>query len=335
MAPTTGTKHRFDSDRGSNRCDGLVDDVSSESEKLWAVMAASKDRPESLADRELAVARRDPRLSHGRDAVVADWWAAMGAAERTRKLADWGLQELIDSDAHERHRLQDEGRTREDDPQRAAAIDAARERAEMARAEKENQLVEHNAMTLVSMVGALDALVELLAPRAREMLIAHQAHVMMDLAHKREPEAAAKLDESVLEAVEHALRELLAERFESFDANPKGAGAKRWESVLSHVGLQAPSQRDIPPDLDQALTEVVALRHVLAHRAGRVDPKALKQAPTLRYTDGDLVRITHAEYRSYSAALWTYGEEIIHRLMKDLAPAPALTNWSQNYTLNA
>jgi hypothetical protein len=298
-------------------------------------MDVSEDQPESLAGRELAAARRDPRLTHGRGAVVADWWAAMGAAERTRKLADWGIQELIDSEAHERHRLQGEGQTNHDDPRRIAAINAARERAELARAEKENQLVEHNAMTLISMVGALDALVEELAPRARDMLIAHQAHVMMGQARRQEPEAAAKLDGPVLEAIEEATRDLLTERFESFDAYPRGTGAKRWEDVLSNVGLQAPPQRPIPPDLDQALTEVVALRHVLAHRAGRVDPRALGQAPTLRYADGDLVRITRAEYRRYSAALWTYGEEIIHRLMKDLAPAPALADWPHNYTLNA
>jgi hypothetical protein len=298
-------------------------------------MDASEDRPESLADRELAAARRDPRLAHGRDAVVADWWAAMGAAERARKLADWGLHELIDSESHERHRLQDEGQTTQGDPQHTAAIDAARERAELARSEKDNQLVEHNAMTLISMVGALDAMVEELAPRAREMLIAHQAHVMMEQAREQEPEASAKLDGPALEAIEHATRELLSERFESFDAFPKGAGAKRWEDVLCHVGLQVPPQRPIPPDLDQALTEVVALRHVLAHRAGRVDSRALKQATTLRYADGDLVRISRAEYRRYSAALWTYGEEIVHRLMKDLAPAPDLMHWPQNHTLNA
>jgi hypothetical protein len=297
-------------------------------------MDASGDPPDSLANRELALARRDPRLTHGREAVVADWWAAMGAAERTRKLADWGLQELIDSEAHERHRLQAEGRTNQDDPQRAAAIDAARERAELARAEKENQLVEHNAMTLISMVGALDALVEELAPRARDMLIAYQTHVMMEQARKREPEAAAKLAGPALEAIEQATRDLLAERVESFDPYPRGTGAKRWEDVLSHVGLQGPPRRPVPPDLDQALTEIVALRHVLAHRAGRVDPRALKQAPTLRYADGDLVRITRTEYRCYSAALWTYGEEVIHRLMKDLAPAPALEDWPHNYTLN-
>ncbi len=259
----------------------------------------------------------------------------MNAAERTRKLADWGLHELTESEAHEKHQLRAENRMDENDPQAAAALRAARERAELVRADKENQLVEHNAMTLISMVGALDAMVEELAPRARDMLIAHQAQAMMEQARRQEPEAVAKLDEPVLEAIEQATRDLLTERLESFDPYPRGTGAKRWEDVLSHVGLQAPPGRPIPADLDEALIEVVALRHVLAHRAGRVDRRALRQARTLRYADGDLGRITRTEYRRYSAALWTYGEEIIHRLMKDLAPAPSLQDWLRNYTLNA
>jgi hypothetical protein len=295
------------------------------------------DQPESLADRQLADARRDPRLTHGREAVVADWWAAMGAAERARTLADWGLQELLDSEDHEKRRLEVEGRTDPDDPRRRAAIEAARERADLARAEKDNQLVEHNGMTLISMVGALDALVEDLVPRVREMLTEHRARVLVERAREQATEAAAQIDTKVLEAVLRTAQEALAEQLGSFDSSPRGAGVKRWEEVLFHAGLQAPPERPMPEDLDQALTEVVALRHVLAHRAGRVDPRALKQAPSLCYADGDLARITRADYRRYSAALWTYGEEVNRRLLGDLAPAPAppLTDWRQNYTLNA
>ena len=62
-------------------------------------------RSENPADRQLADARRDPRLAHGREAVVADWWAAMGAAERVRTLADWGIHELVDSDVREERRV--------------------------------------------------------------------------------------------------------------------------------------------------------------------------------------------------------------------------------------
>ncbi len=259
----------------------------------------------------------------------------MGAAERVRTLADWGLEELLDSEAHEERRLIAEGHPDADDPRCQGAIKAARERAELARAEKDNQLVEHNAMTLISMVGALDALVEELAPRARDILIEHQARGFVEQALEQHPDAAAQLDKQVLEAFMQVAQEALTERLGDFDSSPRGAGAQRWEEVLRHTGLQAPPERPIPEDLDQALTEVVALRHVLAHRAGRIDTRALKQAPSLRYAEGDLVRITHADYQRYSAALRTYGEEIIRRMLKDLAPTPPLAGWRQNYTINA
>jgi hypothetical protein len=290
-----------------------------------------------MPDRQLADARRDSRLTHGREAVVADWRAAMGAAERVRTLADWGLQELLDSVDHEERRLDAKGQTDPADPRRRRAVEAAGQRAELARAERENQLVEHNAMTLISMVGALDALVEELVPRAREMLVEQEASALVDRARKQEPDAAKRVDPAAFMVIQRVLEQMLDERLGSFDPSPKGAGAGRWEKVLRHAGLQAPPGRPIPADLDQALTEVVALRHVLAHRAGRIDDRALRQAPTLRYADGDLVRVTHTDYLVYSAALWTYGEEVIRRLLGDLAPMPesVLTNWRQNHTLNA
>jgi hypothetical protein len=49
--------------------------------------------------------------------------------------------------------------------------------------------------------------------------------------------------------------------------------------VLANARLQASLDRPIPEDLDLALNEMVELRHVLTHRAGRVDDRALAQAP--------------------------------------------------------
>ena len=66
-----------------------------------------------------------------------------------------------------------------------------------------------------------------------------------------------------------------------------------------------------------------------------MDARALKQAPTLRYADGDLVRVTHADYLIYSAALWTYGQEIIRRFIGNITALPPLSKWRQNYTINA
>lgn len=294
---------------------------------------ASSEQPQRLADRQLADARRDPRLGHGRDAVVADWRAAMSAAERVRTLADWGLQELLESETHEEQRLKAEGVA--DGPARDVALQAARERAQLARAENDNQLVELNATTLVSMLGALDALVEGLVPRARDFLVEYLSRRMIDGASELEPEAAAQIDEETLKVLEHAVQKIVSRQLGDSGAVPKGTGAKRWESALANARLQTPPNRSIPEDLDLALNEIVQLRHVMTHRAGRVDDRARANAPSLRFAEGELVRITRAEYRRYSAALWTYGEEIIHRLLRDLAPPPSLENWRQNHTLNA
>ncbi len=265
--------------------------------------------------------------------MAADWWAAMGAAERVRTLADWGLQELVDSEAHERQRLDTRGVA--DGVERDGALAAARERAELAAAEKENQLVELNATTLVSMLGALDALVEELVPAARDFLIERSSRRIIDQARDMAPQATAQLDEETLQALEQHVRGFVSEQLGASDAVPRGTGAGRWESVLKHAGLQAAPGRLIPDDLNLALNEMVELRHVLTHRAGRVDDRALAKAPSLPYTEGELVRIHREDYRRYSAALWTYGEEIIHRVMGDLAHPPSLEEWRRNYTLNA
>ncbi len=201
-------------------------------------MSASPSRQAaSLANRELADARRDPRLAHGRDAVVADWWAAMGAAERVRTLTDWGLQELLDSEAHEEQRLQEQGVA--DGPARDAALQAAHERAQFARAEKDNQLVELNATTLVSMLGALDALVEGLVPRARDLLVEHLSRRMIDGAREMDPEAAAQVDKDTLQALEQVVQKVVSEQLGDSDNVPRGTGAKRWESVLANARLRA------------------------------------------------------------------------------------------------
>jgi hypothetical protein len=297
-------------------------------------LSTSESNPaDPRARDQLARARRDPRLSHGRDVVVADWWAAMEAAERVRRLADWGLQELLDSETHERQRL--DSLDAVDPSMRERSMRAARQRAELARAERDNQMIELNAMTLVAMVSAIDALAESLVPRARELLIEYRARSIMEQAAQRAPDAVERLAPEVLDEIRETLMRLRRERAPELNAVPRGAGAKRWEEVLRQARLDAPSDRPIPSDLDEALAEVVALRHVLVHRAGRVDSRALKRASSLPHGDGELVRISRNDYRRYSAALWTYGEEVIRRLGFHSADGPSLADWASNYTINS
>src|SRR4051794_7584633 len=89
------------------------------------------DRVKEDGHPEIGRARRDPRLAHGREAVIADWRSAMESAERVRRLADWGLHELLESEELERLRLQRMGRDAESEVE---ALRAARERAALAAA---------------------------------------------------------------------------------------------------------------------------------------------------------------------------------------------------------
>ena len=191
---------------------------------------ATQSHAESLTDRQLADARRDPRLDQGKEAVIADWWAAMGAAERVRTLADWGLQELLDSEAHEKQRFDEVGHIDRAGRNRQASIDAARQRAELARAERDNQLAEHNAMTLISMVGALDAMIENLVPRARQMVIRQQAISLVDRVREQEPEAVAQIGDANLDAIRRMVERTLNERLGDVDSSPG-----EWESNVGRT----------------------------------------------------------------------------------------------------
>jgi hypothetical protein len=247
-------------------------------------MTPSRDEPgksPSLAEKELFDARRDPRLEHGREGMVADWWAAMHAAERAHKLGVWGLHELTLSLEREEARLGFRNGAPGTPPGVAAELQAAWERSEIAKAEQENETVELNAMTLVAMVSALDAMVEYLVPDAQEMLVRQLVEQTADLVARQAPQtssrAPAEQQAVVKEAIVKTLREDLRKIDRLYDA-----GVIRWERLLKHAGLQAPANRPVPADLDEALSEIVTLRHVLVHRAGRVDPKALKAAPSWR-----------------------------------------------------
>jgi uncharacterized surface protein with fasciclin (FAS1) repeats len=288
----------------------------------------------SLAEKELANARNDPRLAQGPEAMIADWWTAMHAAERVHKLGVWGVHELTLSLEREEARVGYIRGASDLPANHAPELEAAWERGELAKAEQDNDTVELNAMTLVAMVSALDAMVEQLVPGTQDMLTQHLAQQALDTLFGQDSDAFADIPAGQLDALKGAVTKAVRKGLPKID-RLYDVGAIRWERLLTAVGLQAPADRALPPDLDEALTEMVTLRHVLVHRAGRVDRRALAAAPSLRQSEGELVRLTRADYRRYSAALWTYGQEVIHRLMRDLADPVDLVRWRENYTIGA
>ncbi len=267
--------------------------------------------------------------------MVTNWRGAMHAADQARATATFGIHEMAGSlENYERsvgHRRGEDSLSADD----AAELEAAWERAELAKASIESEFAELNAMTLIAMLSAVDGLVEAFVPGVQEMVADHQVDLMIE-------EVEATLPAPVLDALSEEQRTAVKRTFVEMllEKQPplkrlKGAGTKRWETLLGQAGIHAPDNHPLPSDLDEALTEIVALRHVLVHRLARVDRRALQMAPTLPYEEGELIRIGRDDYRRYSAALWTYSEEVVSRVYLDLVPPVNLTDWRKNYTLGS
>lgn len=284
------------------------------------------------AREQIEAARRDPRLERGRGAMVADFGAAIEEVERTRMLGMIGLRELQKTYEREQAEFDASG----GDQRRKDEVQVYWQRAELARAEIDGGHPALNAQALVSTNSALDALVQEFAPAVRDLPF----QIQMKRAEEQMPEVVEHLTPELREKMLRKMQELLrVQKLETM----KGSGISRYEPRLEQVGLGASDSRPIPTDLDQALTEFGAIRDVLVHRAGRLDQKALKQAPSLKstYQDGDLVRLSDEDYRMYSSAIRCYGAEIIHRLWRKwpdlLNPGDEvdLQNWREHYMMGA
>ena len=286
-----------------------------------------------FARSQIEATRNDPRLGRGRGAMIADFWDAMEEAERTRSLGILGLHELKQTlDRRER-----ELGVSRDDPglsnSVARELQAYWERAESASIEIGHGFPHLNAQALVSMNSALDALVEEWVPAMRAIRVKLLTAQFLERAEHQEPEAAKTLTDELRQRLAEAIGNMISTDLPKLE-RLQGSGIERYEARLRQEGLGAPRGRQIPEDLDRALTELGALRDVLIHRAARVDAKALEQAPSLRYRDGELVRISHEEYRTYSAAVRCYAHEIWFRVLCNWPEVtdedgPQLADWRQ------
>ncbi len=281
--------------------------------------------PETFAEQQLANAHSDPRLGRDEKAMVADWREGVEALERVRGFAIFSISELHRSlEGHE-------ARPRGDDQLEQVLW----QRRQLAAAEIASDFAELNAMTLVGLLGALDSLVESLAPAAREMLVAVALSERLEELRRVQPEVVSAVADETVEAARKAAIPVFLEQLGRID-RARGGGAERWEEVLRHAHLQAPAERPIPADMDLALVEIVALRHILVHNAARVDDQALENAPSMPWGVGQLVRIKGDDYRRYSAAIRTFGDEVVWRVLRGVGlPASDLDRWHQNYAIGS
>lgn len=294
-----------------------------------------------FARSQLEAARRDPRLGRNdRRAVIADFWDAMEEAERVRTLTLSGLRELTHSLEREEARLGVRHASEGLDPSAASALQAAWERAEWAGAELANDSPHSNAQTLISMNSALDAMVEKLVKFWRSFQVDRIVETVIEKGTAAAADAAGKLTQRERDAVHGAVRAEI-EKLVPKSLNPRGTGIARYEKPLRRIGWGAPADRPLPEDLDRALTELGALRDVLVHRAGRVDDKALAEAPSLKYREGQFIRISRSDYRTYSAAVRCYASEIVFRAIRswpevtDEKDGPHLERWRDYVRVNA
>lgn len=303
---------------------------------LEAKMERSKVGEDGLGEfarEQLEMARRDPRLGRGPEAMVADFWDAVEEIERVRTLSSWGIRELEKSLEREEDRL---GATLGDSDlagEVSSSLQAAWERTEWAKAEIKNDTPHLHAQALVSLTSALDAYVDDFAAGNRTFII--------DLLMRRfdASEKGSRSSSQTASLNEQGLRLMLGKLIPKPD-QLRGNGAHRYEKLLLPLGLGAPEDRPIPADMAQALTELTALRNALVHRAARADTRALKAAPSLslRYKVGDLIRMTRADYNLYSAAVRCYAQEIGFRPIRHWPEAsdedgPKLANWRDYYRI--
>jgi hypothetical protein len=266
-----------------------------------------------LARRQIEGARRDPRLGRREGSPTADFFDAVDEVLRFRMTAHFGAHMMADGKVE----ASGDRDTRQ----------AAWERIEMGRAEIEGAFGWLNATSLVSLHGAVDALVESVGPAERLLRARMKALEIVKgvaEAHPELPELTDDVARSIAEALADAAVEKL--RF----PKPRFNGLRRWEGALEEVGIGLPAEAVPPPDLDRVLTEACVLRDVLVHRGGRVDAKAAADCATLGFSVGEFVRLDDRRTRELAAALIAYGTDVARRSLARVGlrgPDIDLTRW--------
>jgi hypothetical protein len=87
------------------------------------------------------------------------------------------------------------------------------------------------------------------------------------------------------------------------------SGANRYEDILKFVHLDGA----VPDIIRNHLYNAQMIRNVWAHSAGSADATFVKQAPHLRWKQGDLVKLAQEETRDYLSAVLFYGVIISNR----------------------
>jgi hypothetical protein len=299
----------------------------------------------------------------------------MVAAERTRNLAVWGLDELALSldreEARVRHRRGDAAAPADV----VGELEAAWERAELAKADIENETPELNAMTLVSMVSALDAMVEALVPGLQEILVDQAAKNAHDRVIESE-EGLAKLPpelrESLLGAIhtnirvadpegqdhnveldralggtrsERELREVFAEVLAAVSSRTRGGDVCMWINAAGFALSTRPHFETIVRDLASDVSGRIGISNdavglLLAHEPEMVAVVAGTGSVAMaRRTSGEVVSRGGEDWvvTDYGSAFWIGldGIRSAYRALEGGADTALLRCLVEHYSHNA
>jgi hypothetical protein len=91
-------------------------------------------------------------------------------------------------------------------------------------------------------------------------------------------------------------------------------GARRFEEVLDILGL-ARAESEVPPQMDERLGELSAIRNVLAHRRGRIDARFIRDVARVQgqVSLGDEVRLNFVAATVYGMTAVSYGAIVLRR----------------------
>ena len=207
------------------------------------------------------------------------------------------------------------------------------ERLEVLRESARRAVVHWNAMTLVTIFGGIEDLIESMGsglfpmfldanPSTRQKIFEHNRLRNRELREHGELSIAGA---QALTRFTKAVADDLLQRPLKAPSKELPA-ADRWEDLLRRIRLRPMPGRLLPEDLRLILNEFGELRNVILHRMGQLDEKALKQATQGPWTTvGDKVEITDDLYQVYIAALLAYQAEINDRI-RNLMRVPVLVD---------
>lgn len=206
----------------------------------------------------------------------------------------------------------------------------------------QNQL---NAMTIIDLFGAVEGYVEALSKVMRRPVVDYRRQVDKQL-HRRICQIIRQHSRSAYEAgtaiseVSHALKKAVHSVIDKrrpglpVESFIKGlAAAARWEDALHRFGLGETTIRPLPGDLRNTLNELGEIRNILLHRMGRIDQRALDSVTEGPWKNvGQEVIIDPSLYRRYVAALWSFPDEVVDRLIIQIGGSPRfdINSWRDN-----